>query len=597
MRTLRQRARAIKRVDPGAAAVAGLALALRIPLLFAALPGLGNSDEPLNIAVGVRMAATGTLDPHSYRYPGLPYEVIAAVTAGFRALGFHVPVHGAMRIENLGVAHTDTRALIVAIRLVGVAASVATCSLVWATVKGVLTDAGMAERRGRLAATLAAASVAVSPLATANSAYATPDVYAGFAVALTLYGTTRVLRGIRYGELICGLGIGIALGTKYLAAVALPVLVAYAMSPGRRKELLKVAVTAAAVFVATTPAILVHPAAVLAGVQSEALHYQTGHVGAEGGAPWYYLRALFADQPLLLVALGVAVVAAFRIAGIIRTTLITALAYVIPQYCLLAAMAVRFDRNLVPITPALAIIAGVAIPAVFPRGHRRAFVAVTVTVALLPALSSARLYPRLDEHARLEAAAWIALHVPRNALVAVESYGPWLDPNRYHLVPLTFASDRPSVQAIALILTEHAAGRFLSDPANHPHEAAAYRDLIRRYRLAARFTAGSWIEVYVPSSEDPVRTVSSVAAQPRSHSPKASADFRPSWNSRTKARPSAATARAPSRSASTPSITALSVSGSAWMVGISAGTRSRTRSAMFAMLTRPAAMAWQVITP
>ncbi|NUR30431.1 MAG: hypothetical protein HOV83_32025 [Catenulispora sp.] len=459
---------------------------------------MGNSDEPLNVAVGVRMASSGTLDAHSYRYPGLLYEVIAGVTQAFRAVGLHVSTHGAMRIENLGVAHTDSRSLVVAIRFVGVVASVATCLLVWAAVRRVLESSGMAPRWGRTAAALAAVTVAVSPLATANSAYATPDVYAGFAVALTLYGTTRVLCGVRYGELICGLGVGLALGAKYLAAAALPVIVAYALSPGRRKDLLKVTVIAVAVFAATTPAILLHPATVLAGMKSEALHYQTGHVGAEGGAPAFYLKALFHDQPLVLDAAGIALAAIFRTGQLIRRTLIVAFAYAIPQFLLLSAMTVRFDRNLVPLTPALAILAGVAVPAVFPRRHRIAVAALATAAAFLPLASSARLYPRLDEHARVQAAAWVAHHVPADQPVAVESYGPWLDPRRFHLVPVTFAADRPATDARALVLTQHAAGRFLADPVRHPREAAAYRALLSRYRLAARFTAGSWIEVYVP---------------------------------------------------------------------------------------------------
>lgn len=479
-------------------AVAGLALALRAPLLVAALPGLGNSDEPLNVSVGVRIASTGTLDAHSYRYPGLLYEVIAGVAAAFRAVGLHVPVHGAMRIQNLGVAHTDSRALMVAIRLVGMAASVATCLLVWTAVRGVLKSHGLAERWGRIAATLAAATVAVSPLATANGAYATPDVYAGFAVALTLYGTTRVLRGARYGEVVCGLGIGFALGAKYLAAAMLPVIVAYLLTPGRRKELVKVAGIAVAVFVVTTPGVLMHPATVLAGMEAEASHYQSGHVGAEGAAPTFYMSALFRDQPLLLDAAGVAAVAVFRTSGLVRTTLIAAFAYVIPQFLLLATMTARFDRNLVPLTPALAILGGIALPTVFPRRHRRMIVAITVAAAFLPLATAVRLYPRLDEHSRIEAAAWVAQNVPRHEPVAVESYGPWLDPSHYHLLPLIFAADRPTVQASALILTQHAAGRFLDDPERHPEQAAAYRELMSRYRLAARFTAGSWIEVYVP---------------------------------------------------------------------------------------------------
>src|SRR5438309_12112383 len=95
---------ALRRIDPLAAAVAVLALALRAPLTVAALPGVGNSDEPLNISVGLRMASDGSLDAHTYRYPGLLYEVIVAMTTAFRAVGIHVPAHGAMRIENLGVA-------------------------------------------------------------------------------------------------------------------------------------------------------------------------------------------------------------------------------------------------------------------------------------------------------------------------------------------------------------------------------------------------------------------------------------------------------------------------------------------------------------
>ncbi|NUP52225.1 MAG: hypothetical protein HOW97_33615 [Catenulispora sp.] len=488
----------LRSIDPAAAAVAGLALALRIPLLVAALPGVGNSDEPLNVSVGARMASAGTLDAHSYRYPGLLYEVVAGVVGTFRAAGVHLPVHGAMRIENLGIAHTDSRLLMVTIRLVGAAASVATCLLVWATVRGVLRHSGMADRWGRIAATLAAVTVAVSPLAAANSAYATPDVYAGFAVALTLYGTTRVLSGDRYAELLCGLGVGLALGAKYLAAAAIPVVVAYTLRPGRRSDLLKVAAISAAVFIATTPGVVLHPSAVLAGMEAEAIHYQTGHVGAEGSAPTYYLTALVSDQPLLLDATAVAVFALFRTSGLIRRTLIVALAYAIPEFILLSAMTVRFDRNLVPLTPALAILAGVALPAVFPRRHRGAVLALTAAAALLPLASSVRLYPRLDEHARKEAAAWVTRHVPAAQQVAVESYGPWLDPARFHIVPLTFAADRPTITARALILTQHAAGRFLADPDAHPRETAAYRQLLGRYRLAARFTAGSWIAVYVP---------------------------------------------------------------------------------------------------
>ena len=193
-----------------------------------------------------------------------------------------------------------------------------------------------------------------------------------------------------------------------------------------------------------------------------------------------------------------AVVALFRTDGLIRRTLIVVFAYVIPQFLLLAVMTVRFDRNLVPLTPALAVLAGVAVPALFPRTRRRTLATLTVAAAFVPVVSAAGLYPRLDEHSRVQAAAWVAKHVPGHEPVAVESYGPWLDPDRYRLVSFTFAADKPAVQARALILTEHAAGRFLADPAHHAREAAVYRAIMGRYRLAARFTAGSWIEVFVP---------------------------------------------------------------------------------------------------
>ena len=492
---------ALRRIDPLAAAVAVLALALRAPLVLAALPGVGNSDEPLNIAVGLRMASHQTLDAHTYRYPGLLYEVIAGVTRAFHAVGIHVPTHGAMRIENLGVAHTDARSFMMMVRLVGVFAAVVTCLLVWAAVREVLKAAELPERWGRVAAAVAAAAVAVSPLATANSAYATPDVYAALAATLTLYGATRVLRGARYGDLLCGLGVGIALGAKYLAAAVFPVVIAYVVSHGRDKRVIRiieVAAIALAVFALTTPGVLTHPIAVLDGLQSEAAHYQNGHIGAQGGAPAYYLSALFHDQPLLLGAAVVAIVAVFRTAGIIRRTLIVVFAYVIPQFVLLAVMTVRFDRNLVPLIPALAMLAGVAIPAVIPHSQRRVIAAVIVAAAFIPLASAVRLYPRLDEHSRAQAAAWITKNVPRNEPVAVESYGPWLDPDSYRLVSFTYAADKPTVAASALILTEHAAGRFLAFPAHYPAEAAAYREIMSRYRLAARFTAGSWIEVYVP---------------------------------------------------------------------------------------------------
>ena len=492
------------------AAVIGLiALLLRAPLTVAALPQFSNSDEPLNLLTGIHMADAGTVDPHSYRYPSMLYDAIAAVTASFRLTGLPAPAHGGITVQNLGVAQTHAQTLVIAIRLVGVLASVATCLLVWLTVRMVTTR--------RWCAVAAALALAVSPLAVANSAYVTPDVYAGLALASALYGAVRIAVGRAYGALLSGVGVGCALGSKYLAAAAIPVAVAAVLRHGVRRSasrsLADVTGVAVLVFAVTTPALLIAPGRVWDGLAAEIRHYHSGHSGAEGDAPWFYLNTLFHDQPLLVLAglsASTLVIADRGMRTDLRRALLVALAYVGPQFVLIASMDVRFARNLVPIGPALAVVAGCSAAALadcadrrlvmWPGRLSRAALVLALLALLVPLWSALRLYPALDERSRVDAAAWITAHVRTGQTVVVEGYGPWLDPARVHVVSTDFVTDLAALPSDtrAVVVTEHAAGRFLGDPRRYPVENAAYRSLFTRLRPAARFSDGSWIEIYVP---------------------------------------------------------------------------------------------------
>lgn len=488
--------------------VVGAALVFRLAAVGFGLPDMLHPDEPGITNVGADMAANSTWDPHYFSYPSVLYDVIALADRVQRLLVGHMLLPSSYTSEGMGINRTSDPGMILALRLITVTLSVGICVVAYAAIRRITGRRWVAVGCGLLAAT--------SPLLITNGVFITPDTYSAFFMATTLAASLAVLRrGTRLDYILAGVAVGFTAGSKYDIAAGLPILLAYVVREGRDawrpralRSLVLAAAVAAVVFVITTPSALFATNALVAGLKVELTHYSTGHPGEQGGSFGYYLSTIWHDQPVLLPGSVVAVLAAWF--GRFRKEVIVIGAFAIANFGLIASETVRFDRDALPLLPALVLLTGFAVawltevvagrwPAV-PRPGRLALVTGAVAVALIPAVIGAVGIPQtLDEAPRTEAAAWLDAHVAQGSTVVNENYGPWLDESRYkvtgvsYVVAVTLPSDPD-----AIILTEEGSGRFMDDAKAYPSETAAYKAILSRYCVAVKYTNGPWVEVLTP---------------------------------------------------------------------------------------------------
>ena len=111
-------------------------------------------------------------------------------------------------------------------------------------------------------------------------------------------------------------------------------------------------------FIAITPAVVLQTPAVLDALRFQVEQYG-GHAGAEGTDNWRrYLEYLFSDQPIvmILVVVGIGLAFARR-----RPVEIAIAVMTLTYFVIISIPVTRFDRNLLPILPSLAILAALAL--------------------------------------------------------------------------------------------------------------------------------------------------------------------------------------------------------------------------------------------
>ena len=280
------------------------------------------------------------------------------------------------------------------------------------------------------------------------------------------------------------------------------------------------AAAALAVFVLATPSLLVFPAQALGGERG--IFFGVRQYGAGG---WIgvqpHSNALFYGR-LAVGELGwPAALAGLLGLLALRRRQAVRLAWLLPfpgAYLLLvSAMNMVVRRNLLPVVPALAAVAGVGLAAAWfrlggrlrgrlpdaLRGHRgwRAVALALVVLVLLPpasrslAASVAMARPSTREQAR----DWLLRHAPPGAAVLRESYGPDLPPERFAVWRSRFAARFPLAELRRgkvdyLLLTSAAYSRFL-DPdayraAHHQTYGDWYRQVFAEVPAVAVFAPG-----------------------------------------------------------------------------------------------------------
>lgn len=245
----------------------------------------------------------------------------------------------------------------------------------------------------------AAVAIAVAPFAVTNSHYLTTDVPTAAMVVLTLCLSLRGLTGGRRWLLAAGFAAGLAASTKYNGGLVVIVPLAVLLTSCPPRQLLRrptlttaglIVLASVAGFVLLTPAVVFDASHVwTGGILLQFQVYSGGLLGAEGtDNAIYFLRVLWGGNGL---GPGLSILAAFGLLISVvqhRRADVAVLSFVLAYYVLLSLPPVRFDQDLLPLMPFLAVLAGRTVgwlvdfltapatadcpPATDPLGHRRA---------------------------------------------------------------------------------------------------------------------------------------------------------------------------------------------------------------------------------
>lgn len=516
------------------AAILVVAACLRLKGVSWGLPyGYQNPDEKV-VLLGAFRIARGHPNPEFFYYPSMLFYMIGTVTW---VVSKFYSSHGVTLISPVSFITNPTPYYLIG-RAVVAACGVTSVYLVYRLGK---------EAFSRWAGLLAALFLAVEPLHVRYSHVAVTDVPASMFGLLALLLFLRAARRRDARTLLAGaLVAGLATGTKYnLGMLVVPgVIACWYVYRGRpaghplralaSRALRRVAAPMLLAFVISTPFALLDPGHFLGDFYRQNQIVAHGWLGFENvhNGYWYNLSVnLLGSLGVVLLALGLA---GLVLALVKRTRAdLILVPYVIVYYLYVSSWHELMDRYLLPIVPlliVLAVRACVALASV-PVVRRRAVV-VTVAAALLlgaivlPARASLNYSRSLSgTDVRTVAKAWLEQHLPVNAVIAMEPYGPPLvarldlrfyaaasltTPSYriYHLpLPLPGARD-PSARLRFLVahrvgyvvLSSDVDSRVLAARATYPVQVALYEALSRHGRLVATFSPR-------PGERGPVITV------------------------------------------------------------------------------------------
>jgi len=359
------------------------------------------------------------------------------------------------------------------------------------------------------AALLAAAFMAVMPLHVRESHFALTDVPATFFVALTWDATmTAMERGNLRRFAIAGVAAGCAASTKYNAvfAVVMPLLACTndgLLDARLIKRLGVVLIAAGAVFLITTPYVILDLPAFLDGFARLVAAYQ-GAAPAEAPAVTYakHLQIAFEWPGTIAVAAGLLLAAAHAVKGPARLRWAFPVLCPALYYAFISRQHVVFARYLLPMVPFLTVVAAIAIVDVYRllaqtpmrRAVRAGIAAVAAAGVMLPgAITSFRFDREISRTWTGELAyRWILSNVPRGSHVVIETRNLVL-PESYRATNVPQLREKRVEDYRAegvgyLVASSQCYGPYLASPTSSPGPYADYERLFNGTTEVARFT-------------------------------------------------------------------------------------------------------------
>jgi len=488
-----------------------LAFALRLWGLDFGLPYVVHPDESVWVNGALKMIKTGDLNPHDFIYPSLLYYIDALAYLVYYGIGRLSGVFHSLTdlVEPIiligGTGRTSLPALFLIGRGISLILGLGTVALTF--------DLGRRYTRHILGGVLAGLWVAIAPTLITHDRYMIPDGPMAFFTTLTLWASWRILeRGQTRDYVLAGIALGLAVGTKYnVVPFVLPIILAHFLRLGwqgvKEWRIYVALALSGVVFFVTTPYAVLDFSTFLNDSFVDVRHYASGHAGNTGASlAWYVNYFWQAEGPILvLAAAGMAWGVYTRSKGTILVAA-TMLGYLF----FISAFAVHAERTALPLVPLIALLAaGWAVSLVIPASGAPPRVGVDAAVALLVVVSLLPLTSAVSETIRLTipdgrdtAREWIERNLPSGAHIVIESYSPWIDPERFAITSFYRANGEPPEWYIAqgfdyLVVSQQMFHRFYEDPAQFADEIARYEALFRAFELVKTFTDGGYeVRIY-----------------------------------------------------------------------------------------------------
>ncbi|MCG8344102.1 MAG: glycosyltransferase family 39 protein [Chlorobiales bacterium] len=478
------------------------------------LPYMYHPDEPNKIIIAQRMFKTGDLDPHYFKKPTffiylnallyIPYYFYGKVTGIFSSpADIQPPLMLAM-----GTGYTSMPETILMARMLTVVVATATIPLLYVIGKQVSgkTSVGL----------IAAVAIALFPASIMHSRFVTVNSFLVFFIAMTVLVSLRILRHGKRGDyILAGVMVGLAISSKYPGALAgiIPVAAHFLRTEKlslKGRELYMIVFAILLAFFLTTPFALLNSSRFLEDTLYESRHYSTGHAGMEGNAfKWYlgYIWKMGGIIPVLaLLEVG---------RGLVRRSKPIILLSVFPvlYFIFISSFEVRNDRTFLPITPFLFLLASSFLVYLlnYVRGLRpkvarwgtllvAGLCVIVIVYPFMETIRNAKEIKMVDS--RKTASKWINNNLPPGAQIAIESYSPFVDPERFSIMGTKRIINRDPKWYVFhgfdyLVFSEGMYQRFYREPGKYRNEVAAYDYFFDLFTEVKYFDDGGYeVKVY-----------------------------------------------------------------------------------------------------
>jgi hypothetical protein len=463
----------------GVASLIAIATILRLAGFAYDRPFVFHPDEWAIVKPALLIAATGDPNPHLFYYGALLPSVDAAVSLIIHALtgaplstpsaGGAIAGLAATFDSDFPVAQYD---YVVGARLVVIAMGVVTVPLVLAA----------AQRLGasRGASFVAGAIAALAPILVVNGRMAMTDVPTTMWCAASILSATGFDgRTPKRALVASAVFAGLAGGTKWNTVIVAIIPLALALGatrPERIRAVVLVVIGVLTGLLVASPWIVLDPSEVVAGVAIIAAIYPGSHPGAEGGAPVFYAVSMFRDLGPIVLAFGITGLAvSLRDRPALRAVAL----FTVVDLVFISLPNTRFERNLAPTVPAVAVLAAVGVDRLGSIGRKPAIVASVLALMWLAGVSAWDTRDLLRTDSRIAAGGWIEAHLPAGTVIAREPYTPQPDTSRYRVtaVPALWVRSTDWLRTNGFdvaILSSFFDDRFNQD---YPIQAAAYERL------------------------------------------------------------------------------------------------------------------------